>query len=522
MEGLSASAAFWDHLRQLCLDQFPCGVGSWNKSRFPPRLPLRLHGLPALRLATLPRRNGLLSPNEETAEALTEFLRCPDSPWALPPDCSPPEQQLRELAVQHPQIVRTSFVCSYFRSLRIVNKGVTEIDGGLLKFPNLEELILTANHISTIPAANLPPGLKLDCSIWVSATTASSVPRRNNIWQLLSEALLSDVKLIVAIGKMRGLPNPLNPEELEGSPDSPIVTHSYYVTYEFATGEEKGEKAASKVGHRGALTAGDVASSPLVAVDGETTEPLSSQPSPKLDLQPEPRANMHSTAKKGWAEAIDCDYRKEHLTQDLGALKAYLLAGTTISVVEEKSNETHLFQVVSWPVVLTPEEKTSKKGKGKGEKGKADSGKADKGKEKGKEKDTGKLRSDPPIVRTLGSLHVSLEKLLAGASLLETTCDFGVQITERSVSLPSPKDKESKKGAKKDAKAKSGIDIAISRKTPPPPTPSPTRGKGRKKDSPEGPDSQLSQPVPLTVEFQMQHIKWESASPILKMQEASE
>lgn len=47
---------------------------------------------------------------------------------------------------------------------------------------------------------------------------------------------------------MRGLPNPLIPEELEGSPDSPIITHSYYVTYEFAKGEKKGEKAASKVG----------------------------------------------------------------------------------------------------------------------------------------------------------------------------------------------------------------------------------------------------------------------------------
>ncbi|XP_015670916.1 leucine-rich repeat-containing protein 43 [Protobothrops mucrosquamatus] len=611
MEGLSASAAFWDHLRQLCLDQFPCGVGSWNKSRFPPRLPPRLHGLPALRLATLPRRNGFLSPNEETAEALTEFLRCPDSPWALPPDCSPPEQQLRELAVQHPQIVRTSFVCSYFRSLRIVNKGVTEIDVGLLKFPNLEELILTANHISTIPAANLPPGLKVlelcgnevqslkdlctsppaglqhlglshNCQLGSSEeqylaavfwpNLVSLDLSYNNFTDLLSllptlsslkklrilvlqgnpfallpgyrgftidslphisvfddiiitpeerhrflklsifpEAVLSDVKLIVTIGKMRGLPNPLNPEELEGSPDSPIVTHSYYVTYEFAKGEEKGEKAASK--HRRALTAGDVASSPLVAVDGETTEAPSSQPSPKLDLQPEPGANTHSTAKKGWAEAIDCDYRKEHLAQDLVGLKAYLLAGTTVSVVEEK--------VVSWPVVLTPEEKTSKKGKGKGgEKGKADSGKG--GNKKKKKAPSPELRSDPPIVRTLGSLHISLEKLLAGASLLETTCDFGVQITERSVSPPLPKDKESKKGAKKDAKAKSGTDSATSRKTPPPPTPSPTRGKGRKKDSPEGPDSQLSQPVPLTVEFQMQHIKWESASPILKMQEASE
>lgn len=47
-------------------------------------------------------------------------------------------------------------------------------------------------------------------------------------------------------------------------------------------------------------------------------------------------ANTHSTAKKGWTETIDCDYRKEHLTEDLVSLKAYLLAGTTVSVIEEK------------------------------------------------------------------------------------------------------------------------------------------------------------------------------------------
>ncbi|KAM3825978.1 MLX-interacting protein isoform 2-T2 [Vipera latastei] len=377
--------------------QIRCGKAQRmkNKSRFP-RLSPHLHGLPAPRLATLPRRNGFLSPNEETVEALTEFLRCPDSPWTLPPHCSTPEQQLRELAVKHPQIVRTSFVCSYFRSLRIVNKGVTEIDGGLLNFPNLEELILTANYISTIPAANLPPGLKVlelcgnkvqslkdlctsppaglqhlglshNCQLGSSEEqylTAAFWPNLvsldlsyNNFTDLLSllpmlstlkklrilvlqgnplalfpgyrgfiidslshisvfddiiitpeerhsflnlssfpEALLSDVKLIVSVGKMRGIPNPLIPEELEGSPDSPIITHSYYVTYEFAKGEKKGEKAASK--HRGISTAGDVASSPLVTVDGETIEPLSSRPSPKLDLQPEPGASSCPLQRK--------------------------------------------------------------------------------------------------------------------------------------------------------------------------------------------------------------------------------
>ncbi|XP_026542629.1 leucine-rich repeat-containing protein 43 [Notechis scutatus] len=672
MEGLSASAAFWDHLRTLCLDQFPCGVGSWNKSRFPPRLPPRLHGLPAPRPVTLLRRNGLLSPNEETVEALTEFLRWPDSPWALPPDCSPPEQQLRELAVQHPQIVRTSFVCCYFRSLRIVNKGVTEIDVGLLKFPNLEELILTANHISTIPAANLPPGLKVlelcgnkvqslkdlctsppaglqhlglghNCTLgsseeqflaaafWPNLVsldlcynnftnllsllstlstlkklrvlvlqgnpfallpgyrgfTIDSLPHlsvfddviitpeeRHNFLNLAAfpEILLLDVQLIVTLGKMRGVPNPFNPEDLESSSGSPIVSYSYYVTYEFAKGERK-EKASGK--HRGTLVGKDAVSSPGVMVAGETVEPVSSQTSPKSDLQPEPGvrnleneeeegeslvcgftspftkmrlqpkggwngklvtaagsmagffllahlANTHTTAKKGWTETVDCDYRKEHLTEDLVALKVYLLAGTTVSVVQEK--------VVSWPVIPTPEEKPGKKGKGA--KGKADSGKAEKGKEKG---DSGKggnkkkkkslspeLRSDPPIVKILGSFHVSLEKLLAGDSVVETVCNFGVQIIERNVTPPSPKDKEGKKGAKKDPKAKPGTDSVNSKRTPPPPTPSPVKGKGRKKDSSEGPDPQLGQPLPLTVEFQMQHIKWDSASSALKMLEALE
>uniref|UniRef100_A0A8C5WRQ8 Leucine rich repeat containing 43 n=1 Tax=Laticauda laticaudata TaxID=8630 RepID=A0A8C5WRQ8_LATLA len=433
MEGPSASVAFWDHLRTLCLDQFPCGVGSWNKSCFPPRLPPRLHGLPAPRPVTLQRRNGLLLPNEETVEALIEFLRCPDSPWALPPDCSPPEQQLRELAVQHPQIVRTGFVCCYFRSLRIVNKGVTEIDVGLLKFPNLEELILTANHISTIPAANLPPGLKvlelcgnqvqslkhlctspparlqhlglghncqlgsseeqfLAAAFWPNLVsldlsynnftnllsllstlstltklrvlmlqgnpfallpgyrgfTIDSLPHisvfddviitpeeRHNFLNLATfpEILLSDAQLIVTLGKMRGVPNPFNPEDLESSPGSPILTYSYYVTYEFAKGERK-EKAAGK--HRDTLVGKDVVSSPAVMVAGETVEPVSSQTSPQSDLQPEPRANTHSTAKEGWTETIDWDYRKEHLAEDLVALKAYLLAGTTVSVVQEK------------------------------------------------------------------------------------------------------------------------------------------------------------------------------------------
>uniref|UniRef100_A0A670Z1W7 Leucine rich repeat containing 43 n=1 Tax=Pseudonaja textilis TaxID=8673 RepID=A0A670Z1W7_PSETE len=568
-DGCLPSAATLGIVHVLPFNGFPPSVPPFpqNKSRFPPRLPPRLHGLPAPRPVTLLRRNGLLSPNEETVEALTEFLRCPDSPWALPPDCNPPEQQLRELAVQHPQIVRTGFVCCYFRSLRIVNKGVTEIDVGLLKFPNLEELILTANHISTIPAANLPPGLKVLelCGNEVQSLkdlctsppaglqhlglghnsvlylpiflllrpnlvsldlcynnftnllsllstlstlkklrvlvlqgnpfallpgyrgfTIDSLPHlsvfddviitpeeRHNFLNLI---LLLDVQLIVTLGKMRGVPNPFNPEDLESSSGSPIVNYSYYVTYEFAKGERK-EKAAGKVrslwnflilcGFQQVLTSsGELVAEILSRSKNRQIPPLTG-PAPIYSLPT--KSQLIGWVIIGCPTAVDWDYRKEHLTEDLVSLKAYLLAGTTVSVVQEK--------VVSWPVIPTLEEKPGKKGKGAKEKA---------GNKKKKKSLSPELRSDPPIVKILGSFHINLEKLLAGDSVVETVCNFGVQIIERNVTPPSPKDKVN----------------------------------GRKKDSSEGPDQQLGQP--LTVEFQMQHIKWDSASSALKMLEALE
>ncbi|KAJ7309797.1 hypothetical protein JRQ81_007866 [Phrynocephalus forsythii] len=101
-EGLSASTAFREHLRRLCLDQFPCGRGSWNKSRFPPKK-VRAPCGGVSRQASTSFRNGSCPPDEETVEALTEYLRSLGSPWALPPDCSPADQQLRELAVLSPR-----------------------------------------------------------------------------------------------------------------------------------------------------------------------------------------------------------------------------------------------------------------------------------------------------------------------------------------------------------------------------------------------------------------------------------
>lgn len=49
---------------------------------------------------------------------------------------------------------------------------VSVIDGGLLKFSKLEELVLSANKMSEIPAENLPSTLKVSHS---PAPTCSAV-----------------------------------------------------------------------------------------------------------------------------------------------------------------------------------------------------------------------------------------------------------------------------------------------------------------------------------------------------------
>uniref|UniRef100_A0A670JXT5 Leucine rich repeat containing 43 n=1 Tax=Podarcis muralis TaxID=64176 RepID=A0A670JXT5_PODMU len=497
----AASAAFWEHLRRLCLDQFPCGIGSWARAS---------------------PRDGFLPPEEESVESLTDYLRSLGSPWALPADCSPEDQQLRELAVQAPRDIQDSLIFSYFKSLRIVNKNVIEIDADLLKFPNLEELILSANHISKINSSNLPPTLKVlelcgnevdglkdlcahpppelqhlglghNCQLGSSEEqylTDTYWPKLvsldlsyNNFTNLLSLLLklltmkklrvlvlqgnplallpgyrgfvidslpklctLDDViitpderhdflelssnpgellkcytKMVVVIGKVRGVPNPIGSEEPETGPEAPIITYNYYVTYEFAKDEKIEEEETDKV---------DILEMEECDLTFEVScseDVLSSKA-----LRFSPLGNVYSTPRKPWAEVIDCDHTKEHVTRDMVALKAYLLAGTTVTVVEEK--------VVSWPVVLTPNESPTKKGKdkGKAEKGKGKGKGKEKEKEKEKEKKGGKkkkspspeLRSDPPIVKVLGSGHVNLESLLAGEPLVETVCDFGILITE--------------------------------------------------------------------------------------------
>ncbi|NXU69971.1 LRC43 protein, partial [Horornis vulcanius] len=148
----SVSAAFQEYLKHLGLQDFPCGFGSWNKSRLNARR--RPWAEPVGLEEDVP-------PGEETPEALLELLRDQHSPWALPPDCSPQDRLLREVAALAPELLCGSRVFQVVKSLRILDKGVEEVDEGLLRFQQLEELILSANHISRVTSAHLPRTLKV-------------------------------------------------------------------------------------------------------------------------------------------------------------------------------------------------------------------------------------------------------------------------------------------------------------------------------------------------------------------------
>ncbi|XP_075291052.1 leucine-rich repeat-containing protein 43 isoform X2 [Opisthocomus hoazin] len=592
----SVSAALREHLRRLGLQDFPCGLGSWNKSRFNART-RRLRGRPGP--GTEPAGQEEAMPlGEESPEALLELLRDRHSPWALPPDCSPQDQRLREMAVLAPELVRGSNVFQVFRTLRIVGKGVEEVDKGLLQLQQLEELILSANQISRITSANLPRTLKvlelccnavadlkdlctqpppelqhlglghnrlygpsqdkyLTADFWpnlvsldLSFNSFMDLPRlvsqlsslqklrvlvlQGNPLALIPtyrgflvdslpklsflddihigpderhqfhglarqpELIRNEARVVVSVGEIKGVPDPSALQQLEVGSEAPEITYRYCVTYEFVEGEEIGDGSSTEVTK--------IHQSPMVATLGvdssarDTGEETSPQQPAATEESKAHAAKVFVTPGKPWADTIDCSYRKEHTAKDLVGLKSYLAAGTTVSIVEEK--------VLSWPVDADPEENAvtnSKAGRGLQKDG--GKGPVPRDKKKKKKEKPCELRSDPPIRRTLGTGRVTLEALLATEDLVATVCDFGILIAELPLQPPSLEEKDGKKGKDKSKKTKAERESQASRKTT-----ASAKGKRKNKDSAELEEGRGLQPVPLTVQFQMQLLRWPAAA----------
>ncbi|XP_069789355.1 leucine-rich repeat-containing protein 43-like isoform X2 [Narcine bancroftii] len=157
MAGVSVFVAFQQQMKSLCLTDFPCGRGSWNGSKSPTK---KAKNRRLLQYPGEKKEEQEKDVNEEDLQALKEYLTSEQSPWKGK-DLSPENQHLRELTISSPSLVNENFLCSNLKTLRLVNKQVCEVDKDLLKFQNLEELILSVNRITTLESANLPRKLKV-------------------------------------------------------------------------------------------------------------------------------------------------------------------------------------------------------------------------------------------------------------------------------------------------------------------------------------------------------------------------
>lgn len=64
----------------------------------------------------------------------------------------------------------------------------------------------------------------------------------------LSELIRSEARVVVSIGELKGLPNPEAFQQLEVGSEGPVISYSYYVTYEFGKGEELEDRGSPEVG----------------------------------------------------------------------------------------------------------------------------------------------------------------------------------------------------------------------------------------------------------------------------------
>ncbi|XP_022085876.1 leucine-rich repeat-containing protein 43-like isoform X2 [Acanthaster planci] len=148
--GIDASTAFERQLRTLCLNEFPCGQGSWRTSND--------KSLPASRFHVTLKDYGSSNEQEETLE---ELISSPFSPYSVDYSWSSEAKQLRDLAVKSPWLINKEFILGHFKSLRIVDKNVSKVDDGLLRLSNLEELTLSVNKLKTVDTCNVPSSLKV-------------------------------------------------------------------------------------------------------------------------------------------------------------------------------------------------------------------------------------------------------------------------------------------------------------------------------------------------------------------------
>ncbi|XP_075389653.1 leucine-rich repeat-containing protein 43 [Tenrec ecaudatus] len=456
--------------------------------------------------------------------------------------CAHPPPALQHLGLGHNKLLgslESLYVTAHhwpnLVSLDLSFNNLTDLQslvGSLRSLRQLRLLVLQGNPLALVPYYR---GLTIDTLSRLCVLDDTTVsPNEKHVFRGLNvnaDLLVHEAQLVVTIGNVTGVldSSVLDPEP---GPEGPFITYSYYVTYDFVEDEELQEgsnyaagvlaeivkpmsiaevipeetpedvKEADGSTESGAMTEsgemdGDstsgAASAALAPSNDSATEELAKlRPHVDPRLWPSPGTVLFSTMRKPWSNVIPCHYEMLHTLRDLVPLKAFLLAGTTVTIVEEK--------ILSWPLVPPSVETplTGKKGKQdkdkKGQDNKDKKGQDKKGaskEQKGPRKPPKELRQDPPILTVLGSGIVVLEPLLAGEPLVSTVCNFGVVRTVESDKLTFARDMKSKKNKKLGKK-----------------------GKKSKKVDPALGDNHI--PEPLTVEVHVQLNQCRTADEALK------
>eukprot|EP00079_Xenopus_tropicalis_P032224 XP_017945995.1 PREDICTED: leucine-rich repeat-containing protein 43 isoform X6 [Xenopus tropicalis] len=488
MAAITGTAALNEQLRSLCLGSFPCGTkGSRNKSS--------LESGKSLYSDTYWENE---DPEEETLDTLQELLTCSRSPWGLEDSWSCEAQQLRQLAVQSPELITNQLIYSHFRSLRVVDKEVTSVDEQLLNFINLEELVLSANKITNASSSSLPQTLKV-------------LELGSNQISTLKDLTVNPPPKLQHLG--------LAYNRIQHPSESKYFTEEFWpnlvsldLSFNDLTDIFDLVPNLCSLQHLRILV---LQGNPLTFIPAYRGFTIDSLPLlfalDDVPILPDERHQFsgllnqkgaYKTSEVPWLDVIDTGYNRKHEVRDLLALKSFLLSGMMVTVTEEKT--------YCWPVDhnKTAVPKSAKKGEKEKDKGRPSSKGSKAGtKTKNKKENLDEFQRDPPILKTLGFAHVNLDSLVSGEMSVSTICNLEMCSTEPE-KQPIVIDKEGKKSKDRKKSGRESVDTHKNSAS----SAGKTKTKVTSEISPTEEQQVPPEPVPLTLEIQIQIIRLSSAS----------
>ncbi|CAD5113865.1 DgyrCDS3029 [Dimorphilus gyrociliatus] len=154
----TAFTAFEALLKSLCLNDFPCGMGNWRENHKSKKKKIEHIDTIESKFSVTLKDYGV---KHEKVDNLQELTKIKQSPWKEDYSWSDEAEDLRKFAIHSPWMLNEKFIFEFFKSLKISDKNIREIDAKMLLLTNLEQLTLTANHIQSIESHHLPKKLQV-------------------------------------------------------------------------------------------------------------------------------------------------------------------------------------------------------------------------------------------------------------------------------------------------------------------------------------------------------------------------